>query len=339
MSAGTSRSLRLILLAVATLAATAVVDRAGPSAAGPVSGLQAEAAQISRQLVQEQLQVGGYQQQYQADAAAVENDTAAIATALSGITADVHRIAVDRRRLTGQVVSAYISPGSNGFASIFDERRGSELARKQYEQIAIGDITTSIAVLHNDERRLASSKAALEQRRANDRALLAQQAVLLQRSQAAQALIEGQQAQINGQLAVAVAQQQASQAAAVATAIRAATAASTKSSPGTPPAAAPGTAVTGAGGATSDPALNPFLQCVVQHESGGNYAAVSPDGRYMGAFQFSQSTWDQAARLAGLPALVGVPPNLATKADQDTLAVALYALDGQQPWYDPCRTA
>jgi hypothetical protein len=59
----------------------------------------------------------------------------------------------------------------------------------------------------------------------------------------------------------------------------------------------------------------------------------------MGAFQFSQSTWNKAAQLAGLPGLIGVPPNLASKADQDTLAVALYALDGQQPWYDPCRTA
>ena len=88
----------------------------------------------------------------------------------------------------------------------------------------------------------------------------------------------------------------------------------------------------GAGAGLPDPALNPFLQCVVQAESGGNYGAVSPDGLYMGAFQFSQSTWNSAAQAAGLPDLVGVPPNLASKADQDTVAVALYALDGQQPW-------
>ena len=56
----------------------------------------------------------------------------------------------------------------------------------------------------------------------------------------------------------------------------------------------------------------------------------------MGAFQFSQPTWNEAAGLAGLPALVGVRPNTATKADQDTLAVALYNADGRQPWYDPC---
>jgi len=98
-------------------------------------------------------------------------------------------------------------------------------------------------------------------------------------------------------------------------------------------AAAPAAPVgTGAPPNTVDPALNPFLQCVVQAESGGNYQAVSPDGLYMGAFQFSQPTWNSAAQAAGRPDLVGVAPNTASKPDQDTLAVTLYALDGQQPW-------
>jgi hypothetical protein len=85
--------------------------------------------------------------------------------------------------------------------------------------------------------------------------------------------------------------------------------------------------------------LNAFLQCVLQAESGGNYAAVSPNGLYMGGFQFSQTTWNAAAQLAGRPDLIGVPPNQASPADQDALAIALYAADGQTPWYDPCRTA
>ena len=82
-----------------------------------------------------------------------------------------------------------------------------------------------------------------------------------------------------------------------------------------------------------DPALPPFLQCVVQAESGGNYGAVSPNGMYLGAFQFSQSTWNFAARAAGTPAIWSAwPPNHATKPEQDTVAVALFALDGEQPW-------
>jgi hypothetical protein len=111
--------------------------------------------------------------------------------------------------------------------------------------------------------------------------------------------------------AVAAARQTAAQAAATATATA---------------VAPPGS------GAGADPTLPPYLQCVVQVESGGNYAAVSPNGLYMGAFQFSQQTWNLAAEAAGLPGLVGVPPNLASKADQDSVAIALYDLDGHRPW-------
>jgi hypothetical protein len=89
----------------------------------------------------------------------------------------------------------------------------------------------------------------------------------------------------------------------------------------------------------TDPTLPPFLQCVAGAESSGDYQAVSPNGLYMGAFQFSQATWNSAAEAAGLDFLVGIPPNKATKAEQDTVAIALYALDGQRPWLgDRCTS-
>ena len=62
-----------------------------------------------------------------------------------------------------------------------------------------------------------------------------------------------------------------------------------------------------------DPTLNPFLQCVVRVESGGNYQAVSPNGLYMGAFQFSQPTWNYAAQASNWAILIGVPPNRASR--------------------------
>jgi hypothetical protein len=135
--------------------------------------------------------------------------------------------------------------------------------------------------------------------------------------------LAAEQAQVTAQLAGAIAQQRAN-AAAAAAASRASAALPTSG----------GAAV--AQQAASDTALPPFLQCVVRVESGGDYGAVSPDGLYRGAFQFSQGTWNVAAVLAGLPGLVGEPPNLASKADQDTLAVALYDADGEQPWLDGC---
>ena len=65
--------------------------------------------------------------------------------------------------------------------------------------------------------------------------------------------------------------------------------------------------------------------------------AVSPGGAYRGGFQFGQPTWNEAAQLAGMPQLIGVPPNEATPAEQDDLAIALYQADGEQPWDDSCR--
>lgn len=66
-------------------------------------------------------------------------------------------------------------------------------------------------------------------------------------------------------------------------------------------------------------------------ESGGNYQAVSPTGRYRGAYQFSITTWDWLAATR-YPQLVGVDPVDASVADQDAMAYALYALYGANPW-------
>lgn len=79
-----------------------------------------------------------------------------------------------------------------------------------------------------------------------------------------------------------------------------------------------------------------FLACVRARESGGNYGVVSPDGLYRGAYQFHQATWDNVARMAGRPDLVGVPPNQAAPSDQDLLAVTLYRSAGAAPWGGYC---
>ena len=81
---------------------------------------------------------------------------------------------------------------------------------------------------------------------------------------------------------------------------------------------------------------DPFLTCVRQRESGGNYGAVNPAGPYLGAYQFLQSTWNVTATHAGRSNLVGVPANLATPYDQDEMAWALYQWQGKAPWGGSC---
>lgn len=66
-------------------------------------------------------------------------------------------------------------------------------------------------------------------------------------------------------------------------------------------------------------------------EATGNYEAVSPTGKYRGAYQFSRQTWDWIAGMHH-EHLVGVDPAAASPHDQDHMARALYDLRGRGQW-------
>jgi peptidoglycan hydrolase CwlO-like protein len=341
---------RLLGLTLVTAITATVVVSAGTVAADQVSDLKAQAAQIAQDLVLEQLQIGADQQQYDVDSAKVQRDEAEIASTQNQIQSDTLRVSRDRKRLQAEAVSAYVNVDpSDGI--LFEGSQSDAFARAEYEDVTSGDTELTIDVLHSDENGLDAEHATLEQQEAQDQATTNQEATQAGAAHQTQAELNSNQSEITGQLVAAVAQQQAAQAAAATKAVRAAQAAATaaaatsstsssasgtaSSTTQTPPSAAgQGTAP---GTSSGDPALPPFLQCVLRVESGGNYTAVSPGGTYMGGFQFSQPTWNEAAQLAGMPQLVNVPPNQATPAEQDDLAIALYQADGQQPWDDSCR--
>jgi len=96
--------------------------------------------------------------------------------------------------------------------------------------------------------------------------------------------------------------------------------------PATTTTAAPTTTVVATGGPTAE------QWAALRHcESGGRYDAVNPNGRYRGAYQFSQATWDWVAGIHH-PSLIGVDPAAAAPADQDAQAQALYDMRGASPW-------
>ncbi len=65
----------------------------------------------------------------------------------------------------------------------------------------------------------------------------------------------------------------------------------------------------------------------------GYYTASNPSGKYRGAYQFDQPTWDGVAdRNFPDQNLVGVDPAQASPAIQDAMAVALFNERGKQPW-------
>jgi hypothetical protein len=290
---------------------------AHPAGAADAPSLQVEATQLSQQLIQEELQVDGFEHQYEADTTRVQLDTAAIAAVQLSVGRDQLRVQADHARLSEEAVSSYLNAGSeslNQTLQLFSGGREAAANRTEYESVAIGNTGETLAVLHTDQTELEASQAILQVRTQQDRSAQTAAGNATANAEQVADQLSAKQALVQGQLASAIAQDRQAQA---------------------------NTAVASrapVGGAVTDPGLPPFLQCVVREESGGNYQAVSPNGLYMGAFQFSQSTWNEAAQLAGLPGLVGVPPNDASKADQDTLAIALYDADGEQPWYDPCRS-
>jgi peptidoglycan hydrolase CwlO-like protein len=351
----------VLLSALVATASLLVVLVPRPAAAVGVNDLKAQATAISQKLIQEQLQIDAYRQQYSVTSERVAADARSITQIGQQIGHDRELINAKSRELRQQAIRSYVNAGAQASGTNFAIFSGSAdraQAASEYSSIAVSNIATVLDELRTGQSTLEVHEAALRQQQARDRSDQTQRATALGQADQTGQQLQAVQAQVTGKLATAVTQQAAAQQAAAASAVAAAqrTAVSTtpaRSAPTTaPPASTSSTSggstnvPTSAGGTpgggstnTTDPALNPFLQCVVQAESGGNYGAVSPNGLYMGAFQFAQSTWDTAAQAAGRPDLVGVPPNRASKADQDTVAVALYALDGQQPWLgDRCSS-
>jgi hypothetical protein len=316
-------------VATVALAMLATITFAGPSTADQVSSLNARAKSISEELVQEQLQADAYQQQVSVASAQLVRDEQAIAATRLAISNDHRQVARKMHQVNQLAIESYILNGSvssSSGAALFAENMATVGAANEYTTITVGNVDAAVSQLHTAQRLAQNQQQTLIQQSERDRAEQVTQTAALSQANATISQMESVQAQVTGQLATAVAQQQAAQAQVAVAAVSTARKVTVQKTGAKPPTADP------VSPNTADPALNPFLACVVQAESGGNYQAVSPNGLYRGAFQFSQSTWNYAAKAAGRPDLIGVPPNQASKADQDTLAVALYALDGERPW-------
>ncbi len=348
----------LVLPVLVLLAALPLGTAVRPAGADTVSSLRAQAGEVAQRLVLEQLQVDAARQQTSVATAKLAEDALAIAQITQQLATDQQAIARHLHIVQNQAILTYIDSGAHSSSTdtaLFGGGTAQAQAASEYAGLAVGNITAEVAQLHTAQHALQAQQAALQARQSQDRLDQSRQSADLGQADAAAGALRAEQAGLTGQLANAVAAQQTVQARAAATAVARTPKTSTSlatvatvatNTPATIPAtiaASVGTSTpptTVASGATtgdpypnlSDPALNSFLNCVIQAESGGNYGIVSPNGLYMGAFQFSQPTWNSAASAAGLGLLVGVPPNHASKPEQDTVAVALFSLDGQQPW-------
>jgi len=324
-----ARSLRSSLGALTVLAlviALAPLVASRPAGADQVGSLRARAKQIAAELIQEQLEVGAFEQQYSVDTERVNRDEAAIASTRAQIQADARGIAVRLRDVRRVAVMSYVLNGSvssDSGPALFANNVETVKSEDVYATVSEGDLTEAVAQLRTAQRALQADETTLDAQEASDRSEQQREAGALQTADTTAQQLSGLQSQVTGQLGAAVSQAQAAAEATAQSAVLSAEVHSVDLTPG-----------------SVDPALPPFLICVRQVESGGNYAAVSPNGVYRGAFQFDQPTWNGAAQAANRPDLVNVLPNEASRADQDTLAITLYSLDGERPWLgDRCSSS
>jgi hypothetical protein len=66
------------------------------------------------------------------------------------------------------------------------------------------------------------------------------------------------------------------------------------------------------------------LETIAACESGGDPEAVSPEGTYMGLYQFDQGTWESVGGSGS--------PTEASAAEQSYRAALLYSESGSSPW-------
>ena len=205
--------LGLTLVAAITLT---VVAPPGPVAADQVSDLKAQAAQIAQDLVLEQLQIGADQQQYDVDRAKVQRDEAEIGSTRE--SDPIRRPQGDPRSqaTSGRGRVGLRQHGPVGRDPHFEGNQADTFARAEYEDVTSGDTELTIDALHTDEDGLQAARATLGQQEAQDQATTDQQATQASAARQTQVELDSKQSEITGQLAAAVAQQQAVQAAAAA---------------------------------------------------------------------------------------------------------------------------
>ena len=80
--------------------------------------------------------------------------------------------------------------------------------------------------------------------------------------------------------------------------------------------------------APSNAALLRLRNC----ESTNRYNITNRSGKYMGAYQFDQTTWNGVVDRLGLDDFIGVKPNKTAPPVQDAAARGLVAERGRSPW-------
>ncbi|HXZ62406.1 MAG TPA: hypothetical protein VEG62_06660, partial [Acidimicrobiales bacterium] len=207
----------------ATLAA--LVPAPIPAAADQVQSLEARAASIAHDLVQEQLQVDAYQQQYSVASAKVAADTQSITAVDHQLGADQEQVTADTVDVRQLAVRSYMDGGADlSGPSVFQFAGApeSDQAASEYISIAATNFQSALDQLRTARDTLDKQEANLQEAQAVDRSNLERQAAFLAQASRTESSLTALHSEVTGQLATAVAQQDAIAAADAAAVVHAA---------------------------------------------------------------------------------------------------------------------
>lgn len=215
---------RLWRAALAAMPLAGVGALVVPTTAGgdSVAGLQAMAAQLSRQLNLEQAQLASDQERYLAASQRAWQDEQAVAAVQDQIGQVQARTQADGQHLRRVAINAYVDNGtqSDAVSALFVSAGGADEARSVYAQVASGDISVEIDQLQTDRQLLQAREIELQRISAQSQADQAEAASILGQAQNTARQLAQQNSEVTGQLAVALAQQRAAQAAAAQAALQ-----------------------------------------------------------------------------------------------------------------------
>ena len=190
-----------LVSALVTSTSATVVFVPRPSGADQISDLKARAAAVSQQLVQQQLQVGAYQQQYSVASAKVAADAGAVAQVDQQIAQDQRQINVRMGDVRQQAIRSYMNYGtgsSGSAASLFSGDEDKVQATSEYTGIATGNITTAVDQLQTAQQALRSDQSVLQEQQAQDLSDQNSEGADLGRATGTQRQMEQLQAQVTG---------------------------------------------------------------------------------------------------------------------------------------------
>lgn len=196
-------------LIAGSLSAGTLAVAAHPAAADPLAAARAKAAQLSAQIAATGAQISALNQQYDRQQLQVASLNQQIAGTQAQIAADRKEVAKDRSLLAKAALNAYMNAGEAATQNpLFAPNQTTLGAQEEYNQLAEGNISTAVAVLHNAQATLGAQESSLQQQKSQASALL--EAARSTEAHYQQILGQQQAAynQVNGQVAQLVAEQQ-----------------------------------------------------------------------------------------------------------------------------------